>query len=40
MAIPGFRTVEQVEDLTEVMRHGAMPKEDFEAVVTHMKAPI
>jgi len=37
--IPGFRTVVQVEELAETMRHGALSEEDFEAVVALMKGP-
>ncbi len=37
--IPGFRTVEQVEELCEVIQQGPIPKDDFDDVVTRMKAP-
>lgn len=37
--IPGFRTVQQVEELAEVLRQGPLSREDFEAVAAQPRAP-
>lgn len=38
--VPGFRTVAQVEELADSMCYGPLPKADFDAVLSQMRAPL